>query len=467
MQTSHRVSRLTFTGLARRLSVVALAPNARNVGSASYGCMRARPARSRHRPQPPSSKRCIVCKTAPAQEPGSLEDEPSWRYLSDEEVDQLVSDAAGFVCVLDELRPLDPASFNPFYEVWTRIARIPPEERYRLLEELEPGSFRSLWRASMARYVLDEARSLELFADTTVWDDFPRQPGEVFVYEGRCESYQFRGREGVTLERVISSSRGERLVPGFGAEASSVPSTPWLRPAVGAPELQTSRFKQLFFVPLPPPAGPEGEGGGTSGGGSTGRSMLGDVVPPQIYSRMVLPLAGPLDRWWDPLYARLRVQLALTPLSRDAGADLQLLYPEDPDAGAYDGEGEIEGEGPGRERLGGSYPGDVGASSNDRSAGQGGQSEDKATPPRWSSGWALCGPDCLPGPGGEPGAGWFRWPDPDAVTYGRSPMSGATRDYLRVAGPGVYVGCAYREGPEPGELREENFVYFVVVRRYC
>jgi hypothetical protein len=47
------------------------------------------------------------------------------------QVDELIFDAAGFVCVLDEVRPLDNASYNPFYEVWTRIARIPPEERYR------------------------------------------------------------------------------------------------------------------------------------------------------------------------------------------------------------------------------------------------------------------------------------------------------------------------------------------------
>ncbi|GIL68934.1 hypothetical protein Vafri_22190, partial [Volvox africanus] len=182
MQTPHRVSRHTLTVFGPRLGVVALGPCARNVVSTSnstYSSIRVRPVGSRHRPHPPSLKRSSVCRTAPVQHVGSVEDEPSWSFLSDVEVDELVSDAAGFVCVLDELRPLDPVSFNPFYEVWTRIARIPPEERYRLLEELEPGSFRSLWRASMARYVLDEARSLELFAATSVWQDFPSRPGEV------------------------------------------------------------------------------------------------------------------------------------------------------------------------------------------------------------------------------------------------------------------------------------------------
>jgi hypothetical protein len=31
----------------------------------------------------------------------------------------------------------------------------------------------------MARYLLDESRSLELFAGASVWDDFPSQPGQV------------------------------------------------------------------------------------------------------------------------------------------------------------------------------------------------------------------------------------------------------------------------------------------------
>lgn len=51
------------------------------------------------------------------------------------QVDDVISDASSFICVLDDLRPLDPASYNPFYEVWTRIARIPPEERYRLVAQ--------------------------------------------------------------------------------------------------------------------------------------------------------------------------------------------------------------------------------------------------------------------------------------------------------------------------------------------
>lgn len=82
--------------------------------------------------------------------------------------------------------------------------------------------------------------------------------------------------------------------------------------------------------------------------------------------------------------------------------------------------------------------------------------------PSSSSGWGLVGPERLPRRG---------WPEPTASCW--SPFSGSGRDYVRVAGPGVYVGCAYRgaKGGEdgsggPGELREENFVYFLLVRRH-
>jgi hypothetical protein len=54
----------------------------------------------------------------------------------------------------------------------------------RILDELEPGAIFSLWRASIGRYVLDEARSQQLFEEFYIWDDFPSTPGEV----SRCFS---------------------------------------------------------------------------------------------------------------------------------------------------------------------------------------------------------------------------------------------------------------------------------------
>lgn len=37
------------------------------------------------------------------------------------------------------------------------------------------------------------------------------------------------------------------------------------------------------------------------------------------------------------------------------------------------------------------------------------------------------------------------------------------RDYVRVAGPGVYVGCGYRRGPS-GQFSKDDCMYFLLVR---
>lgn len=57
------------------------------------------------------------------------------------------------------------------------------------------------------------------------------------------------------------------------------------------------------------------------------------------------------------------------------------------------------------------------------------------------------------------------WPEPEPL--GWSPFSQSGKDYVRVIGPGVYVGCAYRTEPErPNDLVETNFVYFIFARKY-
>jgi hypothetical protein len=69
-------------------------------------------------------------------------------------VDDLVDAAADLISVLPELRPLDRSTFNAGYEVWRAIAAVPAGERYRILEGLEPGSIRNLWKASVGRWGL-------------------------------------------------------------------------------------------------------------------------------------------------------------------------------------------------------------------------------------------------------------------------------------------------------------------------
>ena len=37
-------------------------------------------------------------------------------------------------------------------------------------------------------------------------------------------------------------------------------------------------------------------------------------TPGELMGRVVVPLWGPLDRWWLPSYLRLKMELALTPI---------------------------------------------------------------------------------------------------------------------------------------------------------
>ncbi len=55
------------------------------------------------------------------------------------------------------------------------------------------------------------------------------------------------------------------------------------------------------------------------------------------------------------------------------------------------------------------------------------------------------------------------WPVPNPDESNGSPFSLGQRDYLRVAGPGVFVGCAYR-GQQPEAISEEDCVYFILAR---
>lgn len=90
-----------------------------------------------------------------------------------------IEEAAGFISVMDDLRPLDRSIYNASYEVWNRVEMVPPEHRYRILEELDPGAIRSLWKQSVSRYVLPDSKAAEIFANFAMTDDFPTQPGQV------------------------------------------------------------------------------------------------------------------------------------------------------------------------------------------------------------------------------------------------------------------------------------------------
>lgn len=121
----------------------------------------------------------------------------------------------------------------------------------------------------------------------------------------------------------------------------------------------------------------------------------------KLHSRVALRLAGPFETFWAPIYNTVDIALTLTPVEADAGADLSICYPWT----------------------------DKGSRALDL--------ERRDLP---SAVW----------PSPRRGASW-------------SPFSRSGRDYARVAGPGVIVGCAYAAGAD-GVLAEDEFVYFAMAR---
>lgn len=78
--------------------------------------------------------------------------------MSPFQIQDRLLEAAGMISIILDVRPLTPRAFNPSLEVWRRVRKVPPWERHRLLQDLEPGAIRALWKASMTRYVLDDGR---------------------------------------------------------------------------------------------------------------------------------------------------------------------------------------------------------------------------------------------------------------------------------------------------------------------
>lgn len=54
------------------------------------------------------------------------------------------------------------------------------------------------------------------------------------------------------------------------------------------------------------------------------------------------------------------------------------------------------------------------------------------------------------------------WPAPRMTVV--SPFSNSPRDFVRLVGPGVYVGCGY-QADRKGAFCDEDFVYFLMIRQ--
>ncbi len=152
-------------------------------------------------------------------------------------------------------------------------------------------------------------------------------------------------------------------------------------------------------------------------------ATLAPASTAELFGRLIFQLGGVLEAWWEPVYLRMDVELTLTPVPSDAGADVTLYY----GAGA---------------------PPD------------GAPPEAAAVLPSASASLGLVKHD-LPS---------ALWPAPSGRAPGRSPFSKGARDYMRPVAPGVYVGCAYMArgrtaALSAGSFAEDDFVFFMLVRR--
>ena len=334
--------------------------------------------------------------------------------LTSDEIEDRIDEACAIMAIIQDLRAVteetstsspSPAQgpnpsrrFNPCVEIWKRIRLVPPWERHRLLEDLDKGSIKNLWKSTMSRYVLDQERAEDLSQGYSIFDDFPSQPGSVATYLGASEMFE----TGMAPVRFFVED-DKRRVKGDDEngqvskeEAASINRSAWrsLQPP--------SRFKLDFFV----------------------HPISGDVI-----GRFILPFIGSINKWWGaPCYVRVKLDLTLTPIQHDSGADFTFEYPSlvDKDLNGWLVQEEGGEEGDVKFFLDSSHLPFVGT-----------------------------------------------WPDPkkqmEEVVEGRggSPLgSNSPRDYLRPAGPGVYVGCAYPSRDGGKTYNEEDCVYFMMVRKW-
>ncbi|GFH20099.1 uncharacterized protein HaLaN_17168 [Haematococcus lacustris] len=321
--------------------------------------------------------------------------------LSSDEVEDIVESAAAFVSIVSDLRPIS-AQYNAFAEVWKRLAEVPQTALPQLLKEVEPGALRGLWKASMSRYVLDDDRANELMGDFNEYNDFPATAGEVRALLGSECSSQAGICTMLTISRVLQSSCCShvgvlaQLVTYHGV--SEIEDMTSKRPPIALVPVHRGSFKHLqprleAFVTQP-----------------VQRRFFQQVffrspTTGLMFARTTMQLVGPVPCWWQASYCAVNTELVLTPSSLDAGADITCDYTT---------------------RHG----------SLDQSS-EGGSDESQQEEPDQEMGGQPTGLSDMDLPSTQ-----WPWP-PDSEL---SPITNTQRDYIRIAGPGVYVGCGYTSG---------------------
>jgi hypothetical protein len=494
-------------------------PRRRLASAAATGSSGGGAAAAGDRPPPPPDPPSVVLPPTSAPFPDVDARERALLYLTDAEAEARVDAAAGLLSALDDLRPLDRASYSASEHVWGAIAEIPATDRVRLLDALDAGGCRQMWRHTVGRYALPRERAERAFRGYTVWRDLPPaeeedegEDDDEWEMEEEEEEEGAEEEEGKAAAATGDSQDESKARAGSNGDsvgASAAPSPPPLpskrtptranntnkrnkqvvefdgvceRLVVESAPVRAQRPGDKAPIDLPPPSSAAADLRPRPGRAlrrvrrfrfqlfrhaRTGQPYARVVLPSAVSSALFpgLELPGP------SCYCRLDFGLALTPVRRDAGAEVTLAWPsaDDPDLGgltkadlprglgwpapvrwsedwkrvrrgfgggwwrafAGGGGGEEGGEEEGGARGGG---------------GGGGGGEEEAD-------GAEAGAPGVVGAASRPGSRAEGW----------SPFSWTDRDYVRPAGPGVYVGCGYR--PTDGLLVEDEFVWFALAKR--
>lgn len=89
--------------------------------------------------------------------------------------------------MVHKMAPANPDDFNRALIIWRAIRDVPEGLRHRLLDLISARDINRLWETAQKRYEASGATaSAALGAEYSQWDDFPMDPGEVVVFEGKA-----------------------------------------------------------------------------------------------------------------------------------------------------------------------------------------------------------------------------------------------------------------------------------------
>jgi len=147
----------------------------------------------------PTSRRTLHCFAKLDGVDDTADARAEEEELSAAEREERLAQTLALIGTYNKLAPFDKSAYNPAIMLWQCLKKLPTEDKLKLLDRLDFRDIRKIWFISQK---LAEAKQDQLAAsmgpDYSIWDEFPEDPGEVKVFEGKA-SVPFAG--GLRLDR--------------------------------------------------------------------------------------------------------------------------------------------------------------------------------------------------------------------------------------------------------------------------